>query len=117
MKQVSLIAKLVALVGVAAACVLFAARHLDAPPAESSSQTAARTHAASAPSVPEFRQPQQAAAYREAMTEGNQRALQVLNQALTQARAQPNADAKQIAALEQEIDRRRKLLEEVAAVR
>jgi hypothetical protein len=58
----------------------------------------------------DFQVPEQAEKYRAAMTEGNQRAVEVLTQALQQARAQTPPDQAQIAELEHELARRRELL-------
>jgi hypothetical protein len=58
----------------------------------------------------EFQVPEQAEKYRAAMSQGNQRAVEVLAQALKQARAQTPPNEAQIAELEHELARRRELL-------
>jgi hypothetical protein len=52
-----------------------------------------------AAALPEFARPEEAKRYRDAVVEGNQRAIGVLDEALAAAREQPDADPEQIAAL------------------
>jgi ABC-type sugar transport system substrate-binding protein len=115
MKHSRRIVTLVSVLGVALAAAFLARTRGNGPDAASSAPDTPPMTSTGA--KPEFRQPEQATQYREAMSEGNQRALAVLNAALEQARAQPSTNPEQITHLEQEIRRREAILKEVAAVR
>jgi hypothetical protein len=52
--------------------------------------------------IPEFGRPEEAERYFDAMTAGDRRSLQLLDQALTEARSSPNAEPSYLAELERE---------------
>ncbi|MET0790232.1 MAG: hypothetical protein ABW061_01810, partial [Polyangiaceae bacterium] len=57
--------------------------------------------------IPKFGRPEEAKRYFDAMTDGDQRSLQLLEQALAAARANASVDPKYVAELERERKHRR----------
>jgi hypothetical protein len=67
--------------------------------------------------IPKFGRPEEAKRYFDAMTDGDQRSLQLIEHALTAARSDPNADPKYIAELERERSAREARLKAYQAAR
>jgi len=67
--------------------------------------------------IPKFGRPEQAKRYFDAMTDGDQRSLQLIEQALTAAHSDPKADPKYIAELERERSSRASRLQAYRAAR